>query len=289
MSDNFILRYLNASRANEQKNMIPKLSIIILNWNSKIDLEKCLASICENTALKEREIIVVDNCSRDGSVEFIKENYHDIVLIENKENRGVGPARNQGMKIAKGEFILILDVDTEIKPCAIDNLVKTMERNAVVGLSGAKLIYPDGKLQYSCREFPSVLSKFIFRRLPFKFFSEFLRKEEYRDWDHKSLKYVGYVIGACQLIRRKAMKDIGFYDDRIFYGPEDMDYCLRMWQKGWKVLYDPGAVIMHRETRITKGFLSQIKNIIFWRHIEGLIIYFLKHRYLFNPPKVNKK
>jgi len=268
--------------------MNPKLSIIILNWNSKNDLDKCMASICKNTKLKEKEIIVIDNYSDDSSVEFIKNNYPNVVLIKNKKNRGVGPARNQGMKIAKGEFILILDVDTEVKFHAIDNLIKMMENNPRIGLSGAKLIYPDGKLQYSCREFPNILSKFIFRRLPIKLFSEFLRKEEYRDWDHNSPKYVGYVIGACQLIRKKAMESVGLYDERIFYGPEDVDYCLRMWQKGWMVLYDPSAVIIHKEARITNGFLSQIKNYIFWKHIEGLIIYFLKHKYLFNPPKINK-
>lgn len=269
--------------------MTPKLSIIILSWNSKEDLKKCLVSIYENTSLKEKEIIVVDNGSEDGSIEFIGENYPEINLIKNKKNRGVGPARNQGMRIANGEYILVLDVDTEIKPAAIDNLIKGMEENLDVGLSGPKLVYPHGGLQYSCRKFPTVLSKFIFRRLPEKLSSQFLYKEEYRDWDHSSLRYVGYVIGACQIIRKKAMAQVGLYDERIFYGPEDIDYCLRMWKAGWKVLYNPKAEILHKEARITRGILNQIKNPIFWEHLKGLIIYFWKHKYLFGRPRPEEK
>jgi len=269
--------------------MRTKLSIIILNWNSKEDLKKCLVSIYKNTILKEKEIIIVDNGSKDSSIDFIEKNYPEIILIKNKKNRGVGPARNQGMKIAKGEYIMVLDVDTEVKPRAIDNLIKGMKEHPEVGLCGPKLIYPNGKIQYSCRKFPTILSKFIFRRLPEKLSSKFLSKEEYRKWDHSSFRYVGYVIGACQLIRKKALEQVGFYDERIFYGPEDIDYCLRMWKAGWRVLYYPKAEIIHKEARITKSILNQIKNPIFWEHIKGLIIYFWKHKYLFKRPRPEEK
>jgi len=266
-----------------------KLSIIILNWNSKEDLKKCLISIYKNTLLKEKEIIVVDNGSRDGSVEFIEKSYPEIVLIRNEKNRGVGPARNQGMKISKGEYIMVLDVDTEIQPKAIDNLIEAMEKYPQVGLCGPKLIFPSGRIQYSCRKFPNILSKFVFRRLPERLSSIFLLKEEYRKWDHSSPRCVGYVIGACQLIRRKAMNQVGFYDERIFYGPEDIDYCLRMWKAGWKVLYYPRAEIIHKESRITKGIFSQLKNPIFWEHIKGLLVYFRKHRYFLKRPTPEKE
>ncbi|GMR19259.1 MAG: hypothetical protein BMS9Abin34_391 [Patescibacteria group bacterium] len=265
--------------------MSPKLSIVILNWNSKRDLESCLSSIYKNTSLKGREIIIVDNGSTDRSTDYIEEEYPEIILIKNTENKGVGPARNQGLRIAKGEYILVLDVDTEVRPRAIDILVEEMDKHSEVGLSGAQLVYPDGSLQYSCREFPTVLGKFIFRRLPEKLARRFLSKEEYRNWDHQSPAYVGYVIGACQLIRKVCLDRVGFYDDRIFYGPEDMDYCLRLWKAGWRVLYNPRAEIIHKEARITKsGVLIQMKNPVFWRHLEGLAVYFLKHRYLLRRP-----
>lgn len=263
----------------------PKLSIVILNWNSQDDLVSCLDKIERNTKLKEKELIVVDNGSRDGSVEILERNYPHVRLIKNLNNRGVGPARNQGIKIANGRYILVLDVDTLVGPGAIDVLIREMDRRPEVGLSGAKLVSPDRELQYTCREFPTVLSKFLFRRLPARLSRRLLRREEYRDWDHLNLAYVGYVIGACQLIRKQVVERIGMYDDRIFYGPEDMDYCLRLWRAGWKVMYDPKAQIVHHEHRITKkGFLKQLKNPVFWAHLRGLLIYFGKHRYLFRRP-----
>lgn len=261
-----------------------KLSIIILNWNSGDDLTACLASIADNTGIKNKEIIVVDNGSTDGSELAAMRKHPEIHLVKNSKNLGVSMARNQGLEISRGEYALILDVDTEVKPGAIDQLVADMEKHPEVGLAGAKLVFHDGSLQYSCREFPTIVSKLLFRRLP-SLFGRFLRKEEYLDWNHNRPAYVGYVIGACQIIRRKCLEELGFLDERIFYGPEDIDYCLRAWKAGWKVMYNPQSVIVHKEARITKGgLLKQIRNPIFWTHIKGLLIFFRTHRYLFRRP-----
>jgi len=262
-----------------------KVSIAILNWNSGSDLNTCLSSIVDNTRINNKEIIVVDNGSTDGSADRMKKDYPDATLIKSGKNLGVSVSRNKAFAIAQGEYILALDVDTELKPGAIDILVRDMDKNPEVGLIGAKLIHPDGSLQYSCREFPTIFSKFVFRR--FRGLRErFLRKEEYLDWGHDNPAYVGYVIGACQLIRREAMEEVGFLDERVFYGPEDVDYCLRMWKAGWRVLYDPEAVVIHRMSRITYGhfFSRQILNPIFWKHVRALVVYFAKHRYLFQRP-----
>ena len=266
--------------------MSPKLSIIVLNWNSKDDLVSCLSHIKKNTRLKEKEIIVVDNGSTDGSVEYMKSNHPRTVLIRNEENLGVSVSRNQAIRASKGEYVLLLDVDTKVGRGAIDSLIAGMDAHPEVGMSGAKLVDPDGKLQYSCREFPTILSKFVFRRAPSKFFDEFLSKEEYRDWEHNSFAYVGYVIAACLIIRRKCLENIGVLDESFFYGPEDVDYCLRAWKAGWKVMYNPKAVVVHKEARITKkgGTLRQLKNPLFWTHVKGLVIYFWKHRYTFGRP-----
>jgi len=261
-----------------------KLSIVILNWNSRHFLERCLQAIYSNITLENAEIIIVDNGSKDGSVEFLKGNYSEIKLIVNTTNKGVGPARNQGMRYAKGEYILILDVDTIVQPGTIDKLIEEMDKKPDVGLAGPKLISPNGQMQYSCRKFPTLISK-ILRQLPEKWGSLFLEKEELRTWNHNRTRFVGYVIGACQLIRKKAMEQVGFYDERIFYGPEDIDYCLRMWKEKWKVLYVPSAVVVHDEQRITK---RRYFNKLFWEHLKGLCIYFLKHKYLLKRPQPEK-
>jgi GT2 family glycosyltransferase len=252
-----------------------KLSIVILTWNSKDMLLRCLQSIYDNTDVDDYEIIVIDNGSRDCTQELLDTKFPEVKVIRNKINIGVAPARNQGLKLAIGEYILILDVDTIAKRRSIDTLVDFMEMSNGVGLVGPKLIYSDGKLQYSCRKFPTILSK-VFRRMPFRFGQHFLKVEEYRDWDHCSIRDVDYVIGACQLIRKNVLEEIGYLDDKMFYGPEDVDFCLRLRKANWKVIYNPEAEVIHDELRITR---KKVFSKITWKHVVALIRYFKKHKY----------
>jgi GT2 family glycosyltransferase len=104
------------------------------------------------------------------------------------------------------------------------------------------------------------------------------RAVEMADWDHRVARAVDYVIGACQVIRKAALMDVGLLDEHIFYGPEDVDFCLRLQQAGWRVIYNPEAVVEHRERRVTRSFFSQLG----YRHIQGLAYYFWKHGYLFS-------
>ena len=256
------------------------LSVILLTWNSRDFIPDCLGSLLSQVP-DQTEFIVIDNGSKDGSAELVRRECPDAILIENAENRGVGPARNQGLRIAKGDYILVLDIDTIAQPGAIQALIQGMEDDPQVGLSGAKLISPNGHLQYTCRNFPTLWSK-LFRQFPPLLQGWLLKKEELRDWDHSTRRYVGYVIGACQMIRRQALEQVGLYDERIFYGPEDVDYCLRMWKKGWRVLYNPDAVIVHLERRITRKHFWF--NRLSWLHTKGLVWYFWKHKYLLKAP-----
>lgn len=259
-----------------------KLSIIILTWNSKNLLRICLESIYSNTRTKDYEIIVVDNASYDKTCEMLNVSFPKIRIIRNETNRGVAPARNQGLAVARGEYLLILDVDTVIEDGALDVLMKFMENNSAVGLVGPKLVYPDGELQYSCRKFPTVPSKLL-RRIPLRLANKLLVDEEYRAWDHASVQEVDYVIGACQLIRREAFEEVGELDDKMFYGPEDVDYCLRLRKAGWKVVYNPETKIIHNEQRVTR---KKLFSIVTWRHIKALVRYFRKHKYYFSREKI---
>ncbi len=257
-----------------------KLSIIILTWNSEHLLRRCLSSIKTNTTLNDYETIIIDNNSTDGTRDFLKsfDSKDSFWIIYNGHNRGVGPARNQGIRIAKGEYILILDVDTIVTSCAIDELVRYMDNTEKCGLVAAKLTDIEGCLQYTCRKYPTVMSK-ILRRTPGKWARNMLDNEEMRDWDHTDIREVDYVIGACQLIRKSIIGKIGLLDENIFYGPEDVDFCLRIWQAGYKVVYNPKAIIIHDEQRITKRkLLSRIS----WEHTKGLVYFFRKHKCLFS-------
>lgn len=208
-----------------------------------------------------------------------------IRIIKNQCNRGVGPARNQGMKVAQGRYLLLLDADTTITPNALDQLVEFMDKNPEVGVCGPKLVSPTNQLQYTCRKFPCLWTK-ILRRIPLRFAKKHLADELMFDWDHNSIRLVDYVIGACQIIRREAFRAVGFLDENIFYGPEDIDYCIRMWRRGYKICYNPFATVIHHEQRITKKKLFSKLTL---HHIKGLIYYFIKYRYIQNITKLKKK
>jgi hypothetical protein len=196
----------------------------------------------------------------------------------------VGPARNQGIRIAKAQYILILDVDTMVGLNSINKLIEYLDDNPRCGIVAPKLTDVDGNLQFTCRKFPTIWSKFL-RRIPFKWAEKVLNEEEMRDWVHTSVREVDYVIGACQLIRKSIIQKIGLLDENIFYGPEDIDICLRIWQAGYKVVYNPDAVIIHDEQRITK---RKLLGRIGWEHAKGLAYFFWKHKYLLSRKRLYK-
>lgn len=259
-----------------------ELSVIILTWNTKQFLGSCLNSLIKNTDSIQKEIIVIDNGSSDGSAQYIEKEFPQVILLKNKKNIGVGPARNQGLKVTRGKTILILDVDTIVHNDAIQIMMQTIEQDSRIGVVGPRLVDKFGRLQFSCRNFPTILSK-IYRQCPPGLQGLLLKKEEFRNWEHNSLREVGYLIGACQLIRKSAIDDIGLYDSRMFYGVEEVDFCLRLWKKGWKVIYNPKAVITHIEQRMgRRKIISRLQ----LEHLKNMFLYFCKHGYLFRAPEI---
>ena len=176
------------------------VSIIILTWNSEQQIGACLASLDQGIRSFSSEVIVIDNGSRDGTCTIVREAWPAVRLVYNPENRGVAPARNQGISLARGEYVLILDDDTVVQPGALDCLIRYMEDQPEAGLCGAKLTDADGELQLSCRRFPTLVDK-LARRLPSGLVGKVVRDAEMADWDHSTIRSVDYVIGACQLIR----------------------------------------------------------------------------------------
>jgi GT2 family glycosyltransferase len=256
------------------------VSIVILTWNSRALLDACLAALPAATAPLATEVIVVDNGSRDGTAELLAAR-PDVVTITNPTNRGVAPGRNQGLRVASGELVALLDVDTVAAPGSLAMLVARLRAVPGVGLVGPKLVDADGRLQYSCRRFPTLVDK-ICRRLPARIGRALVDDVELRGWDHTGVRQVDYVIGACQVIRRTALDQVGLLDERIFYGPEDVDLCLRMHRAGWQVEYVPEAVVMHLERRLTRKLLS----VLTARHVYGLGYFFWKHGYLLTRPTI---
>jgi GT2 family glycosyltransferase len=271
-----------------------QLSIILLTWNSKKHVEKCINSVLVAATTIEYEIIVVDNGSSDNTLEIIESKFPSVKIIKNKTNKGVAPARNQGIKESTGEFILILDIDTFVFSDAIVKLIAFMAAHLNIGLCGPMLCFDDGIVQNSFRRFPVFQTKLL-RRINAGWAKRLLQNEYYqvtgqdtttRRMDITNTIEVDYVIGACQMIRRSALDTVGLLDNKIFYGPEDVDICLRLWLKGWKVAYLPDVRVIHYEQRITKNKLLSYITI---KHIQGLIRYFVKHRYLISRKSLYRK
>ncbi|MEG8948077.1 glycosyltransferase family 2 protein [Rosettibacter firmus] len=255
-----------------------EVSIVIITWNAKKFLKRLLESIKKYSSGFTYEIIIVDNNSTDGTIEYLNENHSDIKLIRNKKNLGVAKARNIGMKETIGKYVLILDVDMELIENSIKKMLDFMNSNLDIGLVGSKLVYSNGELQYSCKNFPNILSLLARRLDSIELIknSKVLKNHLMSDWDHNEIREVDYLIGACQFIRREVIEEIGFYDDTIFYGPEDIDYCIRVWRANWKVVYFPLTTIIHFEQRITKTtFFSKIT----MKHFLGILYLFRKYRW----------
>jgi GT2 family glycosyltransferase len=193
-------------------------------------------------------------------------------------NCGVAPARNQGLQKSKGGYILILDDDTEILGNAIETMIRLMKIHPEVGVCGPKVVNSGGRLLYSCKRFPTLIA-FIMNRFvkrPSEGSPSVLKNHLMLDWNHQKTEAVDYIIGACQLINRKALKVTGLYDDTIFYGPEDIDFCYRMWKNGWAVRYVPSAVVIHETQRLTKKNPFTLLGL---RHYWSVLKMFQKYRY----------
>ncbi len=264
----------------------PDISFVILAWNCKDFMENCLFSI--QASLSETktpyEIIVVDNGSSDGTSEILeslvqkKELPLQVICLE--KNTGTTYSRNLAFTRAKGTYICVMDSDVQLRSHVVETLMLRMESDSSVGLAVPKLVYPDGKLQKSTDVFPSITRK-IYR---YFFLKNLEAREAQKKGNMEELRVVDYAISALWVMKADLVKNVGLLDENIFYAPEDVDYCLRIWKAGYKILYDPAVFAIHHTQEISRGFRL---NRAFFSHIKGLFYYFHKHGYWFRAPKIS--
>ncbi len=242
--------------------MRPKeVSIIIVSYNTRDFIKTCLRALAERTKDVACETIVVDNASRDGSVEMIEKEFPEVNLVKNAANHGYAKAVNQGISRSRGRYFLILNPDIEVAEGSVKNLWTFMEGNARVGIAGARLLYPDGSLQMSCRTFYTLPTMLLRRTFLGKVFpnAKIVREHLMLDWDHNSEREVDWILGACMMVRREAYESLGGMDERFFLYLEDVDWCFRMKKHGWRVYYVPQAVMTHYHRRESARFLPDRK------------------------------
>jgi GT2 family glycosyltransferase len=227
------------------------VSIVIVNWNAKGYLRDCLRSIAEQTRECSYEIIVVDNASTDGSQAMLEAEFPSVRAIFSEENLGFAGGNNEGLRVASGRYVLLLNPDTLILNGAIDTCVAYADtlRDEKVGVLGCQVWEDEETIQQTCFQFPSPLNTLLnmlglTRRYPH---SRFLSRAEMGWWDRRDEREVDVVSGMFMLVRREALEQVGPMDDGYFMFAEEADWCYRFWKHGWTCRFTPRARIMHLE------------------------------------------
>lgn len=250
------------------------LSVIIVSWNTREYLLPCLESIFKKEGGISQEVIVVDNGSQDGSREEVKKKFPFVHLIENKKNLGFAKAANQGLEKASGKYLLLLNPDTQVKHGAIERLVSFMESHPEVGVVGGQLLNSDGSRQNSIANFPSLATELFNKNLLRWFFpTRFPGKER----DYLEPIEVDSVIGACMMVRRDVLEQVGSFDEDYFLFLEETDWCYRIKRKGWKVFHLPQAEIIHFQGKSAENEMAKAKI----EYYHSRYLFFKKHRGLF--------
>lgn len=224
------------------------LDIIIVNYNSTEYLTTCLLSLAKAMQGYSRTIFIQDNASTDCLDNFSTD-FPEVVLTLNKQNLGFAKGVNQALKQASGSYILLLNPDTYITDNFFQSAVEYMEKHVDIGIIGPKILDTDGRLQNSARAFPNLLTAFFGRTSLFsKIFPNnpiTLKNLSSLQSDGKTPMEVDWVSGACMIVRRKAVEEVGLLDERFFMYWEDADWCRRMWKHRWKVIYYPEIFVYH--------------------------------------------
>ena len=222
-------------------------SVIIVNWNSKQYLMKCLESIYRHTHGFSSELIVVDNASSDGTAAELRKRYPDVKLIEGKGNVGFAKGNNIGIAASSGRYVCLVNPDVEFLEDCLSKLCRYMDANDKVGICGPKILNKDGSVQYSCREYPTLWNNLCFALGLHRVFprSALFSNELMSYFDHNELREVEALSGCFMVVRREAMKEVGLMDDAFFMYSEDVDWCKRFHNEGWKVVFNPEAKAIH--------------------------------------------
>jgi GT2 family glycosyltransferase len=254
------------------------VSIIIVNWNIRDILRNCLRSVYEQSKGITFEVIVIDNASSDGSAAMVREEFPKVTLIENKENRGFAAANNQGMRIAKGRYILLLNPDTIVLDKAIEKTIVFADSNPDVGVTGCQVLENAEKIQRTCFSFPSlgnlIIQKTGLRRLFSR--SRFFGREDMGWWNRDTQRDVDVVSGMYMLVRREAIEQVGMMDEAYFVYAEETDWCFRLKRAGWRCVFAPVGRIIHLDGGNKSTDKAMIKMYVQFQ--KSIMIFYRKNR-----------
>jgi GT2 family glycosyltransferase len=264
----------------------PVLSIIIVNYKAQKFLRPCLESVYVQTQSLPFEVWMVDNHSGDASISIVRECFPEVLLIENDVNVGFAKANNQAIARCAGDYILLLNPDTEIMENAIGRTLEFMHANWNIGICGCKVLNPDRSLQLACRRTIPTPGVAFFRltglsrifpknKIIARYNLTYLNPDESHDVDAVS--------GAFLMIRKAVIDDIGLLDERFFMYGEEMDWCARTKNAGWRVVYCPHGEILHYKGECSR-FNSRKAAFEFYR---SMYLFHKKHFSQYYNPVIN--
>jgi len=225
---------------------LPVISVIIVSWNASKFLEECIDSLSRGVALPY-EVIVVDNASSDGSPEMLAAKFPWVQLIQSGANLGFSKGNNLGLRQSRGKYYALVNSDVNVFPDCLDKLSRFLDEHPDVGMVGPRVLSGDGRLQISCRRFPNLWNSAceVFRLHKLFPSSAFFGGEEMFFFDHRKLCEVEVLSGCFIVARRSAVEQFGLLDESFFFYAEDVDWCRRCTQSGWKILFCPDAESIH--------------------------------------------
>ena len=232
------------------------LSIIIVSWNTRALLDQCLRSIYETLEGGEIGVFVVDNASSDGSPQMVEEKYPETRLINNQENIGFARANNQAIGQAESRYVLLLNPDTILQPGAIPRLLRFMDTHPDAGAAGPRLLNPDHTLQTSCYPIPTVGREFwrLFHLDRVHHYGTY----DMAGWGGHAVKEVDVIQGACLILRKTALDQVGYLDEDYFIYTEEVDLCYRLRCAGWRLHWIPDAEVIHYGEQSTKQLAPEM-------------------------------
>jgi GT2 family glycosyltransferase len=223
-------------------------------WRAREHALRCLGALERHVRL-EHEVVLVDDGSGDGTGEQVRRAFPSARVLSKPRNEGLVAGRNDALALVRGRRVLMLDADTAVTPGAVERLSEALDARPAAGVVGPRLLYPDGRLQPSCRRWPPLLLPLL-RRGPMARLApepRAHRRHLMLDWDHAGERPVVWLAGAAQMWRAELARELGPYDRRVSsYGGEDLDWCLRAWAAGHEVRYVPDAVVEHEWQRVTR-------------------------------------
>jgi GT2 family glycosyltransferase len=255
-----------ASKSRPARTSEAEVSVVVVTYNALSWIEPCLESVCGH------ELIVVDHGSSDGTLELVRERFPQARLIE-QENRGLGAGWNSGMRAAGGKWFLLLNADAWVVADGVAKLVEALERNPKAAIAGPLLRNQDGTLQRSVRGFPTLwrlATEYLFlRKLAPR--TRLLNAFYAGGFRHDRELEAEFLMGAALLVRPQAVDEVGGLDERFFLFSEEVDWCYRFRQAGWKILFTPAAEVVHVGGASHGGKL-------FREQVQGHLLFLDKHR-----------